>query len=193
MRRMSTDTLRLTALISVDARTLCAAWLDTRGHSDMTGAAATADDNPGSEFTAWDGYIRGTTIEVDPGQRIVQTWRTSEFPEEAPDSTLEILFEPEGDGTRLTLLHTEIPEGQGDKYRSGWQEFYFVPMQRFFGGSKSSKSAKAAKGNRTKASARAAKKPMRVAKKKAARPATKKAKRAAAKTKRPRARAKKKR
>jgi len=130
---MSTDTLQLSSLIPADPPTLFAAWLDSAGHTAMTGAAAKVEARTGSQFTAWDGYISGTTLEVDPGRRIVQTWRTTEFPEDAPDSQLEILLEPEGEGTRVTLLHTEIPLGQGDRYRSGWEEFYFAPMRRFFG------------------------------------------------------------
>jgi uncharacterized protein YndB with AHSA1/START domain len=129
---MSTDTLQLTSLIPADPPTIFAAWLDSAGHTAMTGAAARVEARAGSQFSAWDGYISGTTLEVDPGRRIVQTWRTTEFPEDAPDSQLEILLEPEGQGTRVTLYHTEIPLGQGDRYRSGWEEFYFAPMRRFF-------------------------------------------------------------
>ena len=27
----------------------------------------------------------------------------------------------------------EIPEGQGDSYRSGWDDYYFGPMKKYFG------------------------------------------------------------
>ena len=85
-----------------------------------------------ASFSAWDGYIFGTTLELTPNQRIVQAWRTSEFPEDAPDSHLEILLEEVAGGTKITLTHSNMPEDQVSSYRQGWEEFYFKPMKKFF-------------------------------------------------------------
>jgi activator of HSP90 ATPase len=96
----------------------------------MTGAAATGQAN--GEFTAWDGYIRGRTVKAYPGQKLVQAWRTAQFPEDAADSVLEIRFEASPGGTRVTFEHKGIPEGQGASYRQGWVDHYLVPMQAWF-------------------------------------------------------------
>lgn len=98
----------------------------------MTGNPAHVDDRVGGEFSAWDGYIFGSTLELDPNRRIVQAWRTNEFPEEAPDSRLEILFEEAAQGTKVTLIHSNIPSDQVDSYRQGWEDFYFKPMKEYF-------------------------------------------------------------
>ena len=50
----------------------------------------------------------------------------------APDSKIELLLEPEGEGTKLTLIHTEIPDGQADSYEGGWEDSYFRPMRQYF-------------------------------------------------------------
>ena len=71
---------------------------------------------------------------LDPSRRILQSWRTDEFGS-APDSQLELTFEPDAGGTRLTLRHTGIPEGQGPVCEEGWIKNYFEPMKSFFGGS----------------------------------------------------------
>ena len=55
------------------------AWLDSEAHSKMTGSAAIVSDVVREAFTAWDGYIRGTNLELEAPARIVQDWRTSEF------------------------------------------------------------------------------------------------------------------
>ena len=55
-------------------------------------------------------------------------WRTTEFPLDSPDSRVEVLLDKEAGGTRLTLMHSEIPEGQADEYLQGWKDFYFAPM-----------------------------------------------------------------
>jgi len=86
----------------------------------------------GGAFSAWDGYIFGSTLDLTPNQRIVQAWRTSEFPDEAPDSHVEILLEEMDGGTKITIIHSDMPDGQVDSYRQGWDDFYFKPMKKFF-------------------------------------------------------------
>ena len=108
------------------------AWLSTEGHSAMTGSPAKVEPRVGGKFTAWDGYISGKTLELKPYTRIVQAWRTSEFPDDSPDSRIEILLEKAGEGTKLTLAHTDIPEGQADSYEGGWEDSYFKPMREYF-------------------------------------------------------------
>ncbi len=107
------------------------AWMSSAGHAAMTGAEATVDPRVGGEFQAWDGYISGRTLELEAGRRIVQSWRTTEFADDDPDSQIEVLLAPEGGGTRLTLRHTGVPDGQPD-YEEGWQESYFDPMREYF-------------------------------------------------------------
>lgn len=110
------------------------AWLSTKGHAEMTGGgAAKVEPRVGGKFTAWDGYITGKTLELKPYARIVQAWRTSEFSDKDPDSRIEVKLEAVKGGTKLTLTHTNIPEGQADSYESGWEESYFAPMREYFG------------------------------------------------------------
>ena len=109
------------------------AWLSTEGHAAMTGSPAKVESKVGGSFTAWDGYISGKTLELKPHTRIVQAWRTTEFPEGSSDSRVEILLEAAKDGTKLTLKHSNIPKGQAESYKKGWKEFYFEPMKEYFG------------------------------------------------------------
>ena len=108
------------------------AWLDGEMHGAFTGSAAQVDPQVGGRFTAWDGYITGTNLILEPFRRIVQSWRTTEFPAGSPDSHLEVLLEEGEAGTTLRLVHTEIPDGQAEDYRQGWEDYYFKPMQDYF-------------------------------------------------------------
>ena len=108
------------------------AWLSSAGHTALTGSPAKVDGKVGGGFSAWDGYIFGETLELTPDQRIVQAWRTSEFPDGAPDSHLEVFLEEVPDGTKLTLTHSNMPEDQVESYRQGWEDFYFKPMKEYF-------------------------------------------------------------
>lgn len=120
------------ATFKASPKELYDAWLTGELHAEMTGGDATGSAEVGSEFTAWDGYISGTNLELIPNQKIVQNWRTTEFPEEADDSQIEIHFTPVGDETELRLIHSNIPDGQSD-YEKGWDDHYFQPMQDYFG------------------------------------------------------------
>lgn len=110
------------------------AWLSSEGHSQMTGSQAEVEGRSGGAFKAWDGYIWGTFLEMEPDRRILQAWRTSEFPEDSPDSRVELLLEADPNGTKITFVHTNIPDGQGEGYKQGWEDFYFTPMRAYFSG-----------------------------------------------------------
>lgn len=60
----------------------------------------------------WDGYIEGIDEELEPGRRIVHSWRATEFPPDSPDSRLEIVLEGVEGGARITLHHGSLAEGQ---------------------------------------------------------------------------------
>ena len=124
--------LKLSANFNIAPSQFYNDWLDSQAHSAFTGSLAKIDAKIGGKFTAWDGYIQGIINELEPGKHIVQTWRTTEFPDAAPDLLIEIEFEPEGKGTRLVLKHTNIPDGQADEYEQGWLDFYFTPMKAYY-------------------------------------------------------------
>ena len=128
---MSTESITLWEIFPASPREIYDAWLSS-AHGKMVGSTATVDPRVGGAFTAWDGYIRGTTLELEPYRRIVQAWRTTEFSAAHPDSRLELLLEQVEGGTRLTIRHTEIPEGQSASLEQGWIDNYYRPMKEYF-------------------------------------------------------------
>ena len=127
------ESIELSHVIPASPNAIYEAWLNEDEHADMTGGDAACDPRVGGRFTAWDGYIKGTILELEPHKRIVQSWRTVDFPEGAADSRLEVLLEPVQDGSLVTLRHTDIPDGQGAEVELGWVEYYFEPMLEYFG------------------------------------------------------------
>ncbi|MDA1174031.1 MAG: SRPBCC domain-containing protein [Chloroflexi bacterium] len=127
-----TDSFTVSRVLPATPQQIYEAWLDTDDHSEMTGASATCDPKVVGAFTAWEGYIEGTNVALEPFGRIVQRWRTLKFPDDAPDSLLEIVLEASNGGTIMTINHSEIPEGQGDSYKVGWSDHYFEPMTAHF-------------------------------------------------------------
>jgi activator of HSP90 ATPase len=126
------DSFEIREFIPAKPEKLYDAWLDSGLHGKITGSKADIDPSVGGKFSARDGYITGTTIELVPGRKIVQRWRTAGFPPGSPDSILTIVFTAVEDGTRLMLNHRGIPEGQGDNYRREWKDYYLDPMKEHF-------------------------------------------------------------
>ncbi len=128
---MGTESITLWEIFPASPREIYDSWLSS-AHGKMVGSTATVDPRVGGAFTAWDGYIKGTTLELEPYRRIVQAWRTTEFSAAHPDSRLELMLEQVEGGTRLTIRHIEIPEGQAASLEQGWIDHYFRPMKEYF-------------------------------------------------------------
>lgn len=131
---MALEALQMTAVLPADPHRVYEAWLDPSEHAAFTGFAATIDPVIGGVFRGGDGYFEGQLLWLDPGRRIVQTFRTAEFPPDAKPSLVELQLEACEEGTRFTLLHTSIPAGQRSTYEDGWRAHYLEPLVAWFEG-----------------------------------------------------------
>ena len=122
----------LTTTIPASAQDIYDAWLNSLAHSEMTGGQASMSDEIDAEVSAWDGYFTGRNLELVPGERIVQSWRTTQFTDEHEDSIITMTLEGVEDGTVLTLVHSNVPDEQTSYEQGGWQEYYFEPMKEYF-------------------------------------------------------------
>jgi uncharacterized protein YndB with AHSA1/START domain len=129
---VTNESILISEVIPASPQRIFSAWMDSAEHSAFTGDEATVVPKVGGEHRAAGGYIQGRTLELNEGSRIVQSWRTTEFPPESPDSRVEITLEPTLGGTLVTLLHTDIPVGQGDRYRQSWNDYYLSRLKTYF-------------------------------------------------------------
>jgi len=121
----------LTTQIKATAKQIYKSWLSTQRHTKMTGSPAFVSDKVGDTFTTWEGYITGKNIELEPYNKIVQLWRSTNFNDNEADSQIEVLLSEGDKETVLTLKHTNVPES-GEHYKKGWEEHYFNPMKSYF-------------------------------------------------------------
>lgn len=122
---------KLEATFKATAKQIYKSWLSTQGHTKMTGGTAFVSDKIGDTFKVWDGYITGENMVLEPYNKIVQSWRSSNFNDDEIDSQIEVTLTENGDDTTLTLMHTNVPES-GEHYIKGWDEHYFQPMKTYF-------------------------------------------------------------
>jgi uncharacterized protein YndB with AHSA1/START domain len=127
------DAFRITSMVPGLPERVYSAWLDSGAHAAFTGASAKIDPTIGGKFAVLDGAVQGRTVELLAGRRIVQTWRAKEFPNGSRDSRLEIQFEGAEGSTRVTIMHSLLPPGQGEKHKQTWIARYFQPMRSYFG------------------------------------------------------------
>ena len=122
---------KVSTFIPATPENIYAAWLDSQKHAEMTGGTANVNAIVGEDFQAWDGYIEGGNLELIPNEKIVQSWRTVDFTESEEDSHLEITLLQVENGTKITIIHSNLPP-HGGQYQSGWDESYFQPMKNYF-------------------------------------------------------------
>src|SRR5262245_24848601 len=88
------------------------AWLSSDGHQKMTGGKpAHMPAHKGGAFTVCNGYITGRNLSLERPPRIVQSWRTKKFSSADPDSVIEVLVDPTTGSTRITVRHSNVPDG----------------------------------------------------------------------------------
>jgi len=108
------------------------ALLDAKQFAALTGSAAEIDPKEGGAFLTFGGLIAGRTIELVPGQRIVQAWRPTHW-DPGIYSIVRFDLRTQGAFTVVVLDHTGFPEGEYDSLSAGWKSHYWDPMQKFFG------------------------------------------------------------
>jgi uncharacterized protein YndB with AHSA1/START domain len=87
---------------------------------------AVLDPRPGGEFTLFfdDRCVQGRYLEIDRPRRLVITWGRRGSREMPPfSSTLEVSFAPEGNGTRVSIVHSGLPESEAPKHALGWRHY----------------------------------------------------------------------
>ena len=83
----------------------------------------------GGAFALFGGYITGRHVELLPGQRIVQAWRTGSW-DAGVYSIVRFGLVEQGPATRIVFDHTGFPIGAAETLASGWKEHYWEPLNK---------------------------------------------------------------
>jgi uncharacterized protein YndB with AHSA1/START domain len=90
------------------------------------GQHATLEPAPGGAFEVdINGVpVRGRYLEVDPPRRVVVSWGVAGSPDLPPGaSQVEFTLTPTVAGTRLRLVHRNLPPDQASIHGTGWRHF----------------------------------------------------------------------
>lgn len=94
-----------------------------------TGEPAVMSEEPGSDFSLWEGSITGRNLEFEKDAKIVQEWF---FGEQDEPSVVTIKLHAKGKGTSMEVLHTNIPDDAYDNIVDGWISDYFGGLDQLF-------------------------------------------------------------
>ncbi len=118
---------------SATAANVYAALASSEQHAAFTGAPAAIGATAGSEFSAYGGKVSGRTIELVEGTRIVQAWRSADWPE-GVYTIATFQLKADGDGTVLVFEQDAIPDGAVDHLDAGWHKMYWEPLRAYLEG-----------------------------------------------------------
>lgn len=125
------NVIRQSIVLPAAAERLFEMYLDPAEHAAFTGMPVDIAAETGAEFRAFNGQLSGTILALDPPRLIVQSWRSTKFRPDDPDSTLLLLFTPEGDQGRIHLVHLDVPDHDYEGVTEGWTKYYWTPWRAY--------------------------------------------------------------
>jgi uncharacterized protein YndB with AHSA1/START domain len=124
----ATEPLRHEVLIAAPPDVVFPYFTDPARMVAWMGVAALLDPRPGGTFRLEANgrdVVLGEYLEVAPPHRVVFTWGFdgSQRVIEPGASRVEVTLEPDGDGTRVVLLHHGLPEPTRAGHDEGWAHY----------------------------------------------------------------------
>lgn len=94
-----------------------------------SGYPAVMSQEPGSEFSLWEGDITGKNIEIIQNKKLMQEWY---FGDQEEHSMVTITIAPDRENSSVTVEHTNIPDEDFNDIAEGWREYYIGAIISFF-------------------------------------------------------------
>jgi activator of HSP90 ATPase len=120
-----------TVMFKVSPHEVYEALMDSGLHAAFTNSEAEISREVGGAYKTYGGYISGKNLELLPNQKIIQSWRADDWPEDYY-SVVTFLLRADGGGTRLDFSHANVPEGTEEEFTQGWIENYWEPLKAYF-------------------------------------------------------------
>jgi uncharacterized protein YndB with AHSA1/START domain len=107
------------------------ALMDSKKHSQFTGAPAMMSKKVGGAFTCYNGYIEGVNLGLQRPRLIVQAWKSENWPPETWSIVTFKLAKLAGGKTKLSFHQIGVPSGDFKAKNKGWDTHYWQPLKKF--------------------------------------------------------------
>lgn len=129
-------TLVQTATFPATPGRLFRLYMNPHEHAAVTGMGkVTVSRRPGTRFKVG-GYLSGRMLAVVPGRLILQALRGADWKKSEPDSVLTLTFAPARGGTRVQLVHANVPDRHCRSIVTGWPTYSWKRWQGYLKGRK---------------------------------------------------------
>ena len=108
------------------------AWLNQFQQGAITQALAFITPEVNGKIELWNGAVLGRFLQIEKHKRLVLSWRTVDFDENLPDTTLFLHFQDIPTGSRFIVQHENIPLNMLNQFRFAWEKVYFPNLQAYF-------------------------------------------------------------
>ena len=114
-----TKSIHQEVTIKANAKKVFDALTDAKQFSAFSGGApAEIDAQEGGSFSCFGGHIKGRNIELVPGKRVVQAWRSVKWIE-GVYSIVRFELSEEGGSTKIVFDQAGFPEEAGPHLEGG--------------------------------------------------------------------------
>ena len=127
---MKTRNIEHTVQIRATPGKIYDALMNSKKHSQFTGKAAKIRAKAGAPFRCYGDYIKGFTLELQPGKCIVQAWRSKHWPA-GHYSIVTFALAKKSGGTELRFTQIGVPASDYAAKNKGWRTHYWEPLKKF--------------------------------------------------------------
>ncbi len=107
--------------------------MDSEKHAEFTGEEAEISREVGGKIKAYGDYVEGENLELIEDKKIVQKWRSSDFPEGQYSKAIFELKDVDGK-CELNFTQEDVPDEEYEGLKDGWDDFYWNPMKELLEG-----------------------------------------------------------
>ncbi len=122
------NTIKQTYVIAATPEEVWRALTDPAIIREWSGAAAHYPLEVGAPYSLWDGDIVGEIVEIAPGERLIQTWKPTDWTRQ--DSVVRFTLVPEEGTTLVDLVHENVEESDYEGTTEGWDIYYLGAIKR---------------------------------------------------------------
>ena len=120
--------IKQTYFIKAPIERVWQALVDPKEIEGWGAAPAKMDDKIGTQFSLWGGDIYGKNIELKAPTKLKQEWYGGSWPK---PSIVTFTLTPEKTGTRLDLIHEDVPDEEVDDFADGWESYYCGAIKEY--------------------------------------------------------------
>jgi activator of HSP90 ATPase len=126
-----TKTIKQTVTIGAPPKRVYEALISEKRHAAFTGAAASISRKVGGAFTCYGRYLCGINLDLVPGRRIVQAWRSNGWPKGVFSVATFSLSRARGGKTKLSFTQVGVPASSNMSISKGWRTYYWKPLRAY--------------------------------------------------------------